>query len=72
MKTYNHSDAFKIEGVKEEFIFYSYTSKLSDNKIFNYICEKGDSIIKLKYSDTLKLIRNNGKVYLYTFKKIQN
>ena len=59
---------FKIKGMKEKFVFYPYNGKLNENNIFDQFAEKGDSVIKQKYSDTLILIKNNKK-YLYTFQK---
>ncbi len=65
-KIYSQGCMFKIEGIEEEFIFYPYTSELNDNKIFDKLVEKGDSIIKEAYSDVLILKKDN-KVYQYTF-----
>lgn len=63
-----HGSVFKIEGIEEEFVFYPFTSELSDNKIFYNIAEKGDLVIKEAHSDILK-VKKNGKVYQYKFRK---
>ena len=57
----------KIHGYKDtKFQFRPITSELNENTIFFHIVEKGDSIYKPKFSDTLELIKN-GKKYKYTF-----
>lgn len=63
-----HGSVFKIRGSEVEFVFYLYTSELSDNMIFYNIAEKGDTIIKEAYSDVLRLKKNN-KVYIFKFRK---
>ncbi len=45
---------------------YNYSRK-ADN--FPYIAEKGDSIIKPAFSDTIILKKPNGKIYKFTFFK---
>jgi len=58
----------KIHGYKDtKFQFRPITSELNENTIFFHIVEKGDSIYKPKFSDTLELIKD-GKKYKYTFK----
>lgn len=69
-KISNYGVAFKIEGIEGEFKFHPYTSKINNNKIFYNIANKGDLIIKPKYSDTLTLKKGNN-VYLYTFYKYE-
>lgn len=64
----HHGAKFRIEGLKEEFIFYPYTGTINKSKIFTRFAEKGDTILKPAFSDTLWLIKN-GKEYLYTFSK---
>jgi hypothetical protein len=64
----HHGAKFRIEGVEDEFIFWPNTSKTNDCKIFTRCAEKGDTIVKPAYSDTLRLIKN-GKEYFYTFGK---
>ena len=57
----------KIHGYKNtDFQFLPIKSELNENTIFFHIIEKGDSIYKPKFSDTLELIKN-GKKYKYTF-----
>ena len=63
-----HGVEFKIVGMKKKFIFYPNTSELNGFKIFDHLAEKGDSIIKSRNSDTLRLVKD-GKEYLYTFLK---
>ena len=60
--------AFKIEEYKNEFIFHPYTNVINGFHLFYNIAERGDSIIKGSFSDTLILIKNNN-VYYYTFEK---
>lgn len=64
-----HGSVFKIEGIEKEFVFFPYTNELNDNKIFYNIADKGDSIIKEAHSDVL-MVKKNGKVYQYKFRKI--
>ena len=63
-----HGSYFKIIGNKNDFVFFPNTGKLNGFNIFDQLAQKGDSIIKPAYSDTLVLIKNNKK-YLYTFGK---
>lgn len=63
-----HGAVFKIKGMNKEFVFYPYTGKINEYKIFDHIAKEGDTIIKPPYSDTLTLLKN-GKEYLYTFDK---
>jgi hypothetical protein len=58
----------KVQNYNEEFAFSPNTSEINQNSIFSYIAEKGDSLIKTAYSDTLILIKK-GEVYRYTFEK---
>lgn len=67
----HHGVAFKIIGEDEEFVFYPNTSELNDNKIFNHLAKRGDSVFKSQNSDTLILI-TNGKKYKYTFQRFDN
>lgn len=64
----HHGVKISIKDHAESFIFYPLSSPLNDYRIFNLTAEKGDSLIKEKYSDTLKLVKNH-KVYLFTFEK---
>jgi uncharacterized membrane protein YvbJ len=66
----SHGVAFKIKGNNTKFIFYPRTSDLNENRIFDHLATKGDTIIKGKLADTLKLIKNN-KEYLYTFDQFE-
>lgn len=50
-------------------IFYPETSHINNNNVFSSIAEKGDRVIKPAYSDTLILIKKNGEILKYTFKK---
>ena len=52
------------------FNFYPRTSQLNKNRIFDHLAEKGDIVIKGKFADTLKLIKN-GNEYLYTFDQLK-
>jgi hypothetical protein len=49
-----------------EFFFYANVSE-NENSTFEYSAEKGDSIIKPAYADTIYLKKANGKVLQYTF-----
>lgn len=66
----SHGVVFRIKGNSKMFIFYPRTSELNKNRIFDHLAEKGDTIIKGKFSDTLKLIKNRNK-YLYTFDQLK-
>jgi hypothetical protein len=66
----SHAVVFKIKGNKSKYIFSPGTSELNKNRIFDHLAEKGDTIIKGKFSDTLKLIKN-GDEYLYTFDQLK-
>lgn len=61
---------FSIENSDKGFSFYPKTSELNNNKRFSGFAQKGDSIYKAAYSDTLRLFKEN-KVYLYTFSRIE-
>ena len=51
----------------QEFVFFPYTDKVLNNgNIFDRIAEKGDSVIKLPYSDTIYLFKDK-EVLKYTF-----
>ncbi len=49
----HHGTKFKIIGVKDEFIFCPNKSEINDFKIFTRFAEKGDTILKPAYSDSL-------------------
>lgn len=66
----SHGVVFKIKNNRDRFIFYPLTSDLNENRIFDHLATKGDTIIKGKFADTLKLIKKNKK-YLYTFDQFQ-
>jgi hypothetical protein len=66
----SHAVVFKIKGNKSKYIFSPQTSELNEKRIFYHLAEKGDTIIKGKFSDTLKLIKN-GDEYLYTFDQLK-
>jgi hypothetical protein len=66
----SHNVVFRIKGNSKMFIFYPRTSELNKNRIFDHLVEKGDTIIKGKFSDTLRLIKN-GDEYLYTFDQLK-
>jgi hypothetical protein len=66
----SHAVVFKIKGNESKYIFSPKTSELNEKRIFYHLAEKGDTIIKGKLSDTLKLIKN-GNEYLYTFDQLK-
>lgn len=66
----SHTVIFKVKGNTKKFIFYPRTRVLNKNRIFDHLAEKGDMILKGKFSDTLKLIKN-GDEYLYTFDQLK-
>ena len=66
----SHNVVFRIKGNSKMFIFYPRTSELNKNRIFDHLAEKGDIVIKGKFADTLKLIKN-GNEYLYTFDQLK-
>jgi len=66
----SHVVVFKIKGNKSKYIFSPRTSNLNEYKIFYYLATKGDFIIKSKFADTLKLLKNK-KEYLYTFDQVE-
>ena len=52
----------------KEFYFFPRTDRLLNNgNIFVYTAEKGDSIIKPAYGDTIYLKKTSGEVLKYTF-----
>lgn len=62
---------FRLDNDTNEYVFYPYVDKdLNESRKFLYTAEKGDSIIKPAYSDTLILIKGN-KVLKYKFKPVQ-
>jgi len=63
-----HLCAFKIKGIGEEFYFDPITSDLNNDRIFEYVAEEGDIIIKKAYSDILEL-KKGDKVFIYKFRK---
>ncbi len=63
-----HGSVFKIEGIENEFVFYPYTGKLNNNKIFYNVAEKGDVIIKKAHSDILRL-KKKDTIYQYKFRE---
>jgi hypothetical protein len=64
----HHGEMFKIKENNKVFLFYASSGKLSENKEFVHLAEKGDTVYKPKFADTLVLIKNKRK-YLFTFKK---
>jgi len=66
----SHAVVFKIKGNTSKYIFSPNTNELNEKRIFYHLAEKGDTIIKGKFSDTLKLIIN-GDEYLYTFDQLK-
>ena len=64
------SNVIKLE-TGSKYVFMPYTdSELNNNNIFSYTVERGDSVFKPAYADTLELIKN-GKVLRYTFSKFE-
>ena len=63
-----HLCELKIEGIDNKFYFDPVTSSLNENKIFEYTAKRGDLVIKPAHSDTL-ILKKNGKVYQYKFRK---
>ena len=62
---------FQLDNDSKKYVFYPYLDKkLNESNNFLYTAEKGDSIIKPAYSDTLKLIKGN-KVLKYEFKHVK-
>lgn len=61
---------FTIEGDSIEYNFSPRTSEHNYDTIFEYTAEKGDSVFKASYSDTLYFFKG-GKTYKYTFQKIE-
>ncbi|MEM6264136.1 MAG: hypothetical protein AAGI38_16595 [Bacteroidota bacterium] len=60
---------FKGSDKEKEYVFYPYTNEeLNKSKIFSHTAEKGDSIFKPAFSDTLVLFKN-GEALKYTFRK---
>lgn len=57
-----------LKNNNEEFVFFPITGPLNNYQIFNHIAEKGDTVFKPAYSDTLKLIKHDS-ILLYTFTK---
>lgn len=57
---------FKLDD-GNEYAFSPVTSKKNDLNIFNYVAQRGDSVIKPSKSHTLKLIKQDGREYIYTF-----
>jgi len=52
----------------KEYYFFPRTDRLLNNgNIFVYTAEKGDSIIKPAYGDTIYLKKTSGEVLRYTF-----
>jgi len=51
---------------KREFFFYANVAE-NDNRTFEYTAEKGDSIVKPAYGDTIYLKKTSGEVLKYTF-----
>lgn len=49
--------------------FFPRTSDLNHNSIFGFTADKGDSIIKKPFNDTLILKKPNGTVFKFTFIK---
>ena len=60
---------FQVDG--RTFVFHPLTSNLNNSQIFSYVAEKGDSIIKPSYADTLTLICRKGRLK-YTFSKLDD
>lgn len=63
--------AYRGAGLKlsdgKEFFFFPYTDKvLNESSIFEYIAEKGDTVIKPAFGDTIFLKKSTGKVLKYT------
>ena len=65
-----HGTGFRIKNDSIDYVFYPITSKINEKKILYQIAEKGDSIVKFRYSDTLILIKRKEK-YKYTFQKTE-
>lgn len=60
---------FTLEKQSQQYVFYPHTDEqLNGSRIFNYVANKGDSIHKAAYSDTLYLFHNK-EVLKYTFQK---
>lgn len=66
----HHGTGFNLSTDSTEYIFYPYTSELNKKNVFHQYAKKGDSIIKLRLSDTLILIKKNVD-YKYTFQKTE-
>lgn len=60
--------SFKVDNDSMEYYFSPKTEIINQKKIFNYIAEVGDRIVKPALSDTLQLIKNNG-ILFYRFRK---
>ena len=58
---------FKMDDDNIEYVFYP-SNDFRENKNFEDIAKRGDSIIKPSNSDTLKLIKKD-KVYMFSFEK---
>ncbi|WP_115375059.1 hypothetical protein [Adhaeribacter pallidiroseus] len=68
-KVYASASGTRINIKEQEYIFHPITNKENRNKIFSYIAEVGDSILKPAYSDTLILIKK-GRLLKYAFRKV--
>ncbi|MCS3529893.1 hypothetical protein [Chryseobacterium sp. JUb7] len=64
-----YAKGIKIIFSDKQYVFYPITSDLNNNSIFLSTAEKGDSIIKKPYGDTLLLKKKNGAILKYTFRK---
>jgi len=66
--TRNHGTSIKIKSIKKQFIYYPeylYYQK----PLFRHLVEVGDSLYKPANSRKIKLIKNNKKEYIYSFKE---
>jgi hypothetical protein len=65
-------DAFKVNNNDSVFFFVSSLHYMHDKgNFFSDEAEKGDSVYKEAFSDTLFLFKKNGEMYMYSFAKIE-
>jgi hypothetical protein len=63
-------ESFMLDSSGVYYHIFSIPIPSSGGELFATIADKGDSIYKRAFSDTFKLIKSNGKVFRYKFKKM--
>ena len=65
-----HGIKIGIKNYRNDFIFFPKYNLHDDVPSFHKVAERGDSIYKLAFSKEIKIIKTDGREYVYNFKII--